>query len=108
MPYTAFANSVLFENLLEEQAYLEEELYNALLVAVAFTIFDGNINCITASVALSVVVIIGMTERFNFFCFNLIITACAMFAFGCSAFCAGRVFGFNINYNVMTESGQYL
>ena len=73
--HSALANPVLFENLLEEQLNLKEQLCNALFVAGTGAVFSRIIRlrridrfaCLfSATVAVSVVIIVKMTESFNY------------------------------------------
>ena len=78
---SALADFVLFENFLEEQSDFEEEVCNAFLMAGTGAIFSRIIRlrridrfaCLfSATVAVSIVVIVKMTESFNYDrCFHL-------------------------------------
>ena len=81
MPCSALANLILFEKLLEEKKNFKEEVCNAFFVAGTGAVFTrigrfGRIDrfaCLfSATVAVSVVVIVKMTESFNYDrCFHL-------------------------------------
>ena len=112
VPYTAVADPILFENLLEEKNDFEEEVCDSFFVAGAGAVLRRVGRCriaysFSATVAVSVVIFICMTERFELDSFNLIIAACAMNSFGCSALGTGRFFRFNIDYEIVTERWDF-
>ena len=43
----------------------------------------------------------------DFFCFNFIVTTCAMFSLGCSAFGTSRIFCFYVNNKVMIKCQNF-
>ena len=105
MRYSALAGFVRSENPLEEEADFEEEVCNAGLVASARAV-SRRIKVYAAAVAISVAVSVGVAERCDSFCFNLVIATCAMRTLGCSGFGAGCGGCVNVNDNVVAACGN--
>ena len=61
---SALAYLILLKELLEEQSNFEEEVYKAGFVAATGTVLNRTKHYFAASITLSVVIFIGMTERF--------------------------------------------